>query len=331
MLPSIRREEEVAALTARLAGTPLAGAVGALFAAADRACAPGVHGDLARWQAALAALPALVPGEVACTDTIRIGRREDADDAARAALERALRAFVPWRKGPFELFGVFLDTEWRCDLKWQRVLAHCAPLAGRRVLDVGGGNGYYALRMLAQDPALVLGLDPYLLYYVQFLALRRYLPADLPVHLMPLPLEALPADAAAFDSVFSMGVLYHRRSPMDHLLALRRALRPGGQLVLETLVIDAPAGQVLVPEGRYASMRNVWFIPSPGSLAGWLRKAGLRAPRLVDLTATTPQEQRTTAWMPFRSLRDFLDPDDPGRTREGHPAPLRAVMLAEAP
>ena len=56
-----------------------------------------------------------------------------------------------------------------------------------------------------------------------------------------------------------MGVLYHRRSPIDHLLELKGCLQTGGELVLETLVIDGGLGEVLVPENRYAKMRNVWF------------------------------------------------------------------------
>jgi tRNA (mo5U34)-methyltransferase len=126
-----------------------------------------------------------------------------------------------------------------------------------------------------------------------------------------------------------MGVLYHRRSPIDHLIELRGALRPGGQLILETLVVDGDASRVLVPEGRYAKMRNVWFIPSPATLENWLRRCGYRDIRTVDVTPTTVGEQRSTEWMTFESLADFLDPADTRLTIEGHPAPQRAVVVAE--
>ncbi|HBX73869.1 MAG TPA: tRNA 5-methoxyuridine(34)/uridine 5-oxyacetic acid(34) synthase CmoB, partial [Halieaceae bacterium] len=135
----------------------------------------------------------------------------------------------------------------------------------------------------------------------------------------------------AFDSVFSMGVLYHRRSPMDHLQELRDCLRPGGQLILETLVIDGPLGATLVPEGRYARMGNVWFLPSPDTLMSWLRKLKFRDVALVDVSITTVEEQRQTEWMRFQSLADFLDPEDATRTIEGYPAPMRAVVTARAP
>ena len=88
---------------------------------------------------------------------------------------------------------------------------------------------------------------------------------------------------------------------------------------------------VLVPSERYGMMRNVWFIPSPPAMLGWLRRAGFRDARLADLCATTTGEQRRTTWMRFESLADFLDPVDPRRTREGYPAPLRAVFIASRP
>lgn len=126
-----------------------------------------------------------------------------------------------------------------------------------------------------------------------------------------------------------MGVLYHRRSPIDHLLALHGALRPGGQLLLETLVVDNE-DKILVPAGRYAKMRNVWFLPSPDLLAVWLRRAGFRDVATVDVTATTVEEQRQTSWMQFESLADFLDPADNSLTCEGYPAPKRAIVTAIA-
>jgi tRNA (mo5U34)-methyltransferase len=331
MLPSSESGTEAAVLARHLAGTPLAAwAAQALPALVAEATAPGVHGDLPRWEAALAALPQLEPSATDFDTGVCIGAPEDIPPGAggEAALETALEAFVPWRKGPFSLFGVQLDAEWRCDLKWSRVLPHISPLRGRRVLDVGCGNGYYAMRMLAASPALVLGVDPHLLYWCQYRALRRYLPASLPLHVLPLALEALPEDSQAFDTVFSMGVLYHRRSPIDHLTALRRALVPGGELVLETLIVEGGPREVLMPEGRYANMRNVWFLPSVAALEIWLRRAGFLDVREVDRCATTPGEQRATRWMPFRSLADFLDPQDPALTREGHPAPLRTVLVA---
>jgi tRNA (mo5U34)-methyltransferase len=128
-----------------------------------------------------------------------------------------------------------------------------------------------------------------------------------------------------------MGVLYHRRSPMAHLQTLRDCLRAGGQLVLETLVIEGDATRCLVPQGRYARMGNVWFLPSATMLLLWLSKLGWKNARLVDESVTSTEEQRATDWMTFHSLSNFLDPEDSTRTIEGYPAPRRAIVLAEAP
>jgi tRNA (mo5U34)-methyltransferase len=100
--------------------------------------------------------------------------------------------------------------------------------------------------------------------------------------------------------------------------------------VLETLVIDGEGDRVLVPKGRYAKMRNVWFIPSLPLLENWLRRCGFERVTTVDVTRTTFEEQRSTDWMTFESLADFLDPADRDFTIEGYPAPRRAIVTAVA-
>jgi tRNA (mo5U34)-methyltransferase len=250
------------------------------------------------------------------------------DDAPRAELRRLLEAFHPWRKGPFCLYGIQIDAEWRSDWKWARLAHAITPLDGRLVLDVGCGNGYYAYRALGAGARLVLGIDPTLGFVMQFLALQQFI-REPRVAVLPLADTDLPTGLTGFDTVFSMGVLYHRRDSAEHLSAMCRLLRPGGELVLETLVLIEPGQRVLVPAGRYAMMRNVHAIPTLNALLGWLRAAGLRCPRILDVTPTTTGEQRATDWMRFQSLADFLDPNDPRRTIEGHPAPVRAIIAAE--
>lgn len=124
-----------------------------------------------------------------------------------------------------------------------------------------------------------------------------------------------------------MGVLYHRTSPIDHLKKIRRTLKPNGQVVLETLVVDSNKEEVLVPEGRYAKMRNVWFLPSVPMLQLWMVRTGFCEIEVVDVSHTTTEEQRRTEWMIFESLADFLDPKDASKTAEGYPAPRRALLL----
>ena len=318
---------------ASLAATRLAPWRRLLESAVTARIAAGSHGDLPRWEAALRALPELPAGRP-MLDRAAVG--VDAPAALSPeqthGLREALMALHPWRKGPFDLHGVYVDAEWRSDWKWDRLAPALSDPEGRLVLDVGCGNGYHAWRLRGAGARLVLGIDPTWLYAVQFQAVRRYVPDD-GLSVLPLALEDLPAVSGAglpgFDTVLSMGVLYHRRSPMDHLAALHALLRPGGELVLETLVLPGAGERLLVPPGRYAAMRNCWFIPTAGALAVWLARCGFRHARVVDVTPTSTEEQRATPWMRFQSLADHLDPADPSRTVEGHPAPTRALLIAE--
>ena len=289
------------------------------------------YGDLARWLQALQDLPSL-PVDSVHLDTSRVGADSalPLDEPMSAQLREALQRLHPWRKGPFELFGIHIDTEWRSDWKWDRLREDIDPLEGRRVLDVGCGSGYHCWRMLGEGAEEVIGIDPTPLFIVQFWALQKYLQQD-NIWLLPMGIEQVPAKLQAFDTVFSMGVLYHRRSPLDHLQELKDCLRPGGQLVLETLVIEGELGDTLLPEGRYARMGNVWFLPSCDTLLSWLCKLGFVDPQLVDVGDTTTQEQRSTQWMTFHSLANFLDPEDSKKSIEGHPAPRRAIVTAHAP
>lgn len=280
-----------------------------LGALADERVSTSAHGDFERWRDAVA------------------GLQSATSDAERRDL---LLQLAPWRKGPFDVGGVHIDAEWRSDLKWQRVAGAIESLEGRRVLDVGCGNGYYALRMADAGAAAVLGIDPTLLYVMQFLAVTAHLERP-PVSVLPLRLQELPDACHAFDTTFSMGVLYHQRSPLDHLRQLRATLRPGGQLVLETIFIPGEESYACTPAERYARMKNVWLLPTLAELGTWLRRTGFRDVEIIDTAVTTVAEQRSTEWMTFESLADALDPEDPTRTVEGWPAPRRVVLTAATP
>lgn len=280
------------------------------------------HGRREEWDAVLANVPRQPETAAFDQDTVQIGNeRED--------YEQALRQLLPWRKGPFQIGKTFIDTEWRSDWKWQRIQPHIRDLKDQMVLDIGCGNGYHLFRMLGKGARLALGIDPTVLFNYQFALIQKLCPENA-AYLLPLKSEHLP-EFGIFDSVFSLGVLYHRRSPLDHLTELFSFLKPGGQLVLETLIVEGDARTTLMPEDRYAKMRNVWFIPSTGMLEIMLDRAGFTDIHTVDVNVTSLDEQRATEWMEFQSLADYLDPDDRSLTIEGYPAPTRAILTAQRP
>ena len=312
-------------------GGSLGGWASQLPAQIANGLSPQRYGDLPYWLEALADLPEIAAERVCLDDAcISASCESPLDTDTREHLRSVLLRLHPWRKGPFDLFGVHIDTEWRSDWKWERLSPALDDLAGRRVLDVGCGSGYHCWRMRGATAAEVIGIDPAPLFVLQFWALQKYLRQP-DIWVLPVGIESLPPRLNAFDSAFSMGVLYHRRSPIDHLQELKDCLREGGQLILETLVIEGGEGDTLMPRGRYARMGNVWFLPSCATLLGWLEKLGFQDCEVVDVTVTSTDEQRPTEWMRFHSLANFLDPENASRTIEGYPAPRRAIISARAP
>lgn len=281
------------------------------------------HGNLPRWIETLGSLPAQ------SVDRFNLGQWVGPQGNCESdALHTALEQLKPWRKGPYRIFDVEIDTEWRSDLKWDRI-RQAIPADVEYALDVGCGSGYHMWRLLEAGCKNVLGVDPSLLFAIQFAALQRYA-LDPRIHYWPIPLESMPA-SAQFDLVLSMGVLYHRRSPVDHLTQLKDQLAPGGRLILETLVVEGDENQVLVPGDRYARMRNCWFFPSVSALTTWLTRCGFVDIECIDQTWTTHEEQRKTPWIDGQSLESSLDPNDASKTIEGYPAPLRATLIARRP
>lgn len=286
--------------------------------------AENIHGDLPHWLEAISDLPEGNGYVQLDLDAPVLGLPAE----NRESLRKCLMKLHPWRKGPLEIAGIRIDTEWRSDWKWKRISPHL-NLEGQQVLDIGCGNGYFGLRMLAAGAAQVVGIDPTVVFVMQWLAMDKLAPG-LKNYVLPLGIEDLPNTTSGFDTVFSMGVLYHRRDPVKHLEQLKRLARPGGQLVLETLILEGQHKEILEPQGRYARMRNVHAVPTLATLHEWLDQAGLPDVQVLDVSRTTAEEQRSTEWMTFESLSECLNATNPALTIEGHPAPVRAVLLIKA-
>ena len=283
------------------------------------------NGNIPKWTIALNELEAMPKGEIELNEPyISINQ----NGVNSEILTNAFKKLLPWRKGPFMFNNLKIESEWQGDLKWKRLQNHISPLKNRRVLDVGAGNGYFTLRMALEGAKKALGIEPFLLFNYQYAAIKSLVGNEINAMLLPIRLEEMPK-SAIFDSVFSMGVLYHQKSHMEHLLKLKNMMAPGAELILETLVVEGPKGYSLIPEGRYAQMRNVHCLPSIDTLKSWLADANFNNIKVIDISKTSPKEQRRTEWIGDNaaSLEDFLDPSDPSLTKEGYPAPTRVIII----
>ncbi|MCG8683814.1 MAG: tRNA 5-methoxyuridine(34)/uridine 5-oxyacetic acid(34) synthase CmoB [Desulfobacterales bacterium] len=287
-------------------------------------------GNFLRFQTVVDSLPNIEPGSIDLSaKAVRAGNSEDLPDSTADLLLKGLKDLCPWRKGPFDLFGIHIDTEWQSWMKWERLAPHLPDLSNRKILDIGSSNGYYMFKMAEYKPMFVLGLEPQSSFYYQYKAVQKYLNIE-NVFCLPIPYHQLPLMDGYFDLVFCMGILYHRKSPVEMLKQIYDSLSKGGQIVLENLVLDSRQNYCLFPDDRYGKMRNVFFIPDLAAMESWLKRAGFSNIRCVDVTTTSITEQRRTDWIQTESLEDFLDPNDPSKTIEGYPAPVRAVFMAEA-
>ena len=285
------------------------------------------NGNVPKWSDALNSIQCQERGVASVTKPYICVQNTSID---QASLTQGLQQLMPWRKGPFLIEDLALESEWQGDMKWERLEQHIRPLKGRKVLDVGAGNGYFTLRMALEGASLALGVEPFLLFNYQFKAIKSLISNCETAHLLPIRLEEM-APAAIFDSVFSMGVLYHQKDHMLHLQQLKKMMAPEAELIIETLVVDGPVGHTLIPKDRYARMRNVHCLPSIETLESWLKEAGFANVNTVNNCKTSTEEQRRTKWIGENSasLQDFLDPIDNNLTIEGHPAPKRVIVIAQ--
>jgi tRNA (mo5U34)-methyltransferase len=275
--------------------------------------------NIAPLREALNSLPDI---DVAVTlgDTVTLQTKESVDTAE---LERIARLMMPWRKGPFDLFGLFIDTEWQSHLKYNFLRPHF-NLSGKKVADIGCNNGYYMFRFLEDTPAKMVGFDPSALFKTQFDLINHFVKSDIVYEL--LGVEHLPFYEEKFDIIFCLGVLYHRSDPIAMLKTLAQGLEIGGEIYLDTFIIEGDEPYSLCPSESYSKITNVYFVPTLKALENWCIRAGFTSFEVLGTVVTTSEEQRKTDWIESQSLEDFLDPADSTKTVEGYPAPIRGYV-----
>ena len=259
--------------------------------------------------------------EFALGDAINIRANlssKERDEAFRLAMD--LRS---WRKGPFGIDDIFIDSEWKSFVKYNLLEPHL-DLEGKTVGDIGCNNGYYMFRMLKQKPKRLIGFDPGVISYLQFEFIDRFIDSSIRYEL--LGVEHLPEYGEKFDTLFCLGVLYHRSDPIKTLKELKGALNSGGELFLDTMYIEGGEDLVLSPKNAYSKIPNIYFVPTVSALMNWCERANFKDVEILATKPTDSDEQRKTEWILGQSLGDFLDPADSGLTIEGYPAPRRIYV-----
>ncbi|SFV75791.1 tRNA (5-methoxyuridine) 34 synthase [hydrothermal vent metagenome] len=244
-------------------------------------------------------------------------------DIAEKEIYNIAKSMMPWRKGPFQIGDVFIDSEWRSYIKYN-LLRKYFHLQGKRVADIGCNNGYYMFRMQEDNPALLVGFDPSPLYKTQFDFINHFIKSDIKYEL--LGVEHLEFYEEKFDTIFCLGVLYHRSDPVMMLKSLYKGLDKEGEVFLDTFYIEGDDEICLTPASSYSKIPNIYFVPTIPALKNWCIRAGFKRFEVLEVSQTDTNEQRKTEWIEGESLENFLDPNDSSKTIEGYPAPRRVYV-----
>lgn len=259
---------------------------------------------------------------------VKIGRLGELSTDQQRRFEATLKTFCPWKKGPFELFGILIDAEWRSHLKWERITPHIQPLTQRKVADIGCHNGYYMFRMADQQPDCVIGFEPYAKHFWNF-QLMQNLVRQPHLHFELLGVEHIDYYPQFFDTIFCLGILYHHTDPIGLLRKMRQALAPKGEIIIDCQGIPGEKAIALTPRQRYANAKGIWFLPTQSCLETWMIRAGFTKVRCIFASPLSVEEQRRTTWANIDSLQEFLNPENPQETVEGYPAPWRYYVIAQ--
>jgi len=258
---------------------------------------------------------------------VKIGKANELTPEQQSRFYQALQNFCPWKKGPFELFGIGIDAEWRSDWKWERILPHIQSLKNRKIADIGCHNGYFMWRMAAEEPDCVIGFEPVPKHFWNFQLMQNIVQQE-KLNFELLGVEHIDLYPNFFDTIFCLGILYHHPDPIGLLGKMRQALAPKGEIVIDCQGIPGELPIALTPRKRYAKARGIWFLPTQTCLENWIARAGFSQIECFFASPLSTEEQRSTPWAKVDSLKEFLNPEDSSLTVEGYPAPWRYYLIA---
>ncbi|BBM88408.1 tRNA (mo5U34)-methyltransferase [Spirochaetota bacterium] len=255
-----------------------------------------------------------------------------------AYLTGLLKALIPWRKGPYNILGHLIESEWRSSLKWERIKPVILPYCNNKcIIDVGANNGYFMYRLAESGAKWVLGLEPTARYVAQYDLLRTCLITssnhDLLAnhYLSPLGYEALDYFEARIDIILLLGILYHHPNPLAILRQVHRSLKKGGSVIIDCQGISDEQNIALFPSRTYTKKRGFWFLPTRNTLIAWLSRTGFQNIDIFYENTLTAEEQRRSVWAPFPSLSEGLSPQNSPavlQTSEKYPPPIRYYLTA---
>jgi SAM-dependent methyltransferase len=162
---------------------------------------------------------------------------------------------------PSKVFQAELLVPW--------IAARLAP--GAAMLDIAGGSGAYASKLVRAADVSVAGLD-----ISESMVRQRAEDPRLELNVVG-DMEALPFADESFDAVLFVGCLHHVPDPLPALREAFRVLRPGGQLfAAEPVSLRAPADRAEQVPGTTHEFRI-----SRRFLLGRIRAAGLHVDRVT--------------------------------------------------
>lgn len=207
--------------------------------------------------------------------------------------------------------------------EWPVLRAMLPALAGRNVLDLGCGFGWFCRFAAGEGAASVLGVD----VSEKMLERARRETADSRVAYACADLERYAPPAAAFDLAYS-SLAFHYLEDLAGLFGrVHAALKPGGALVcsVEHPIMTAPARQEwLVDAGGRATWPVNGYHDEGRRVSNWLAEgvvkrhrtiatyldllldAGFSLDRLVEWAPSPEQVAAETGWAKERERPFFL-------------------------
>lgn len=263
------------------------------------------------------------------SDAIKIGKNSEIDSSKRNDLKESLESFIPWKKGPFDIFGIMINSEWKSNLKWERLEKHLPNLEGKKIADIGCNNGYYMFKMLKYNPQAIVGFEPVIRHWLCFEMMKSFIDRPLPIFFEPFGVEYISYYKSHFDVIFCLGILYHHTDPIQLLRNIRQALSKNGSIIIDCQGIPGEDSIALVPTKKYAGAKGTWFLPTLNCLINWINRSGYNDIKIIYNEELSTSEQRETSWAPIASLKEFISLTDSSKTIENYPRPRRFYIKAK--